>query len=73
MHDACRCGSAVERNMPAYLVVEHTITEPAKFEEYRTKVTGQQPANAAELAVWETANSYLIPFVAHVDALYPSL
>jgi hypothetical protein len=36
-------------------------------------VTGQQPANAAELAVWETANSYLIPFVAHVDALYPSL
>jgi uncharacterized protein (DUF1330 family) len=38
MHDARRCGSAVERNMPAYLVVEHTITEPAKFEEYRTKV-----------------------------------
>jgi hypothetical protein len=36
-------------------------------------VTGQQPANAAELAVWEIANSYLIPFVAHVDALYPSL
>src|SRR5437899_2931999 len=26
-------------------------------------VTGQQPANDAELAVWEKANSYLIPFV----------
>ena len=36
-------------------------------------VTGQQPANDAELAIWETANSYLIPFVTHVDALYPSL
>jgi uncharacterized protein (DUF1330 family) len=24
--------------MPAYLVVEHTITDPAKFEEYRVKV-----------------------------------
>jgi uncharacterized protein (DUF1330 family) len=24
--------------MPAYLVVEHTITDPSKFEEYRTKV-----------------------------------
>jgi uncharacterized protein (DUF1330 family) len=38
MHDARRCGTAVERNMPAYLVVEHTITDPTKFEEYRTKV-----------------------------------
>jgi len=36
-------------------------------------VTGQQPANDAEMAVWEKANSYLIPLVAHVDALYPSL
>ena len=36
-------------------------------------VTGQQPANDRELAIWETANSYLIPFVTHVDALYPSL
>lgn len=24
--------------MPAYLVVEHIITDPVKFEEYRTKV-----------------------------------
>lgn len=24
--------------MPAYLVVEHIITDPAKFEEYRTRV-----------------------------------
>ena len=24
--------------MPAYLVVEHTITDAAKFEEYRTKI-----------------------------------
>lgn len=24
--------------MPAYLIVEHTITDAAKFEEYRTKV-----------------------------------
>jgi hypothetical protein len=36
-------------------------------------VTGQQPANDTELAIWEKANSYLIPFVTHVDALYPSL
>jgi uncharacterized protein (DUF1330 family) len=24
--------------MPAYLIAEHKITDPAKFEEYRTKV-----------------------------------
>jgi hypothetical protein len=36
-------------------------------------VTGQHPANDTELAIWEKANSYLIPFVTHVDALYPSL
>ena len=36
-------------------------------------VSGHHPANATELAVWDTANSYLIPFVDHVDALYPSL
>jgi hypothetical protein len=36
-------------------------------------VTGQQPANDAELAIWKRANSYLIPFITHVDALYPSL
>jgi hypothetical protein len=36
-------------------------------------VTGQQPANDTELAIWKKANSYLIPFVTHVDALYPSL
>ena len=24
--------------MPAYLIVEHRITDPTKFEEYRTKV-----------------------------------
>ena len=36
-------------------------------------VTGQQPANDAELAIWKTANSYLIPFVTHLDVLYPSL
>src|SRR6516165_2819025 len=36
-------------------------------------VTGQQPANDAELAIWKRANSYLIPFVTHVDALYPAL
>src|SRR5439155_4682841 len=34
-------------------------------------VTGQQPANDPEVAIWEEANSYLIPLVAHVDALYP--
>ena len=36
-------------------------------------VTGHQPANDTELAIWETANSHVIPFVTHVDALYPSL
>ena len=36
-------------------------------------VTGQQPANDTELAIWKKANSYLIPFVSRVDALYPSL
>jgi hypothetical protein len=36
-------------------------------------ITGQHPANDSELAIWKTANSYLIPFVTHVDALYPSL
>jgi hypothetical protein len=36
-------------------------------------VTGQHPANDTELAIWEKANSYLIPFVTQVDALYPSL
>jgi hypothetical protein len=36
-------------------------------------VSGQWPANDAELAIWKRANSYLIPFVTHVDALYPSL
>src|SRR5215211_5768096 len=36
-------------------------------------VTGQQPSNDTEWAIWEMANSYLIPFITHVDALYPSL
>jgi hypothetical protein len=36
-------------------------------------VTGQEPANDNERAISETANSYLIPFVTHVDAIYPSL
>ena len=31
-------GSAVEGDMTAYLVVEHTILDSSKFEEYRTKV-----------------------------------
>jgi hypothetical protein len=36
-------------------------------------VTGQHPSNDAELAIWKTANSYLIPFVTHLEVLYPSL
>jgi hypothetical protein len=36
-------------------------------------VTGQQPAADTEWAISEKATSYLIPFVTHVDALYPSL
>jgi hypothetical protein len=35
--------------------------------------SGQGPTNDTEQAIWEMANSYLIPFVTHVDALYPSL
>src|SRR6516225_1192933 len=34
-------------------------------------VTGQHPANDTEWAISEKATSYLIPFVTHVDALYP--
>jgi hypothetical protein len=36
-------------------------------------VSGHHPTNDTELAIWEMANSYVIPFVTHVDALYPSL
>jgi len=36
-------------------------------------VSTDERTNDTELAAWETANSYLIPFVTHVDALYPSL
>ena len=36
-------------------------------------VSGQWPANDAELEIWKKANSYLIPFVTHLDVLYPSL
>jgi len=36
-------------------------------------ITGHHPANDTELVIWKTANSYLIPFVTDVDALYPSL
>ena len=38
MHNGRWLGSAVEGDMAAYLVVEHTILDPSKFEEYRTKV-----------------------------------
>jgi hypothetical protein len=31
-------GSAWENDVTAYLIVGHKITDPAKFEEYRTKV-----------------------------------
>jgi len=35
----CRVSSnAMELNMPAYLIVEHSITDPAKFQEYSSKV-----------------------------------
>ena len=30
-------GSALEQDMAAYLIVEHTITDHGRFEEYRTK------------------------------------
>jgi len=36
-------------------------------------VTGQHPANEAEISIWQAANSFLIRFSTHVDALYPSL
>ena len=31
-------NNVVELDMPAYLIVEHTITDPAKFQEYGNKV-----------------------------------
>jgi hypothetical protein len=36
-------------------------------------VTGQPPGNDTEVAIWETANSYLIEFATHLDAIYPSI
>src|SRR5262245_51253329 len=36
-------------------------------------VTSHYSDNDTEWSLWECENSYLIPFVTHVDALYPSL
>jgi hypothetical protein len=44
-------GSAVEGDMAAYLVVEHTILDLSKFEEYRTKVGSVPGESTAERLV----------------------
>src|SRR5436189_3402208 len=62
--------------MPAYIIAEHTITDPAKFEEYRTKVgpviakhggryitkPGSQVILEKENAVWQPERVVIIQF-----------
>jgi uncharacterized protein (DUF1330 family) len=62
--------------MPAYLIAEHTITDPAKFDEYRLKVgpliarhggryitkPGSQTALEADNAVWNPERVVIVEF-----------
>ena len=72
--------------MPAYLIVEHQITDPAKFEEYRVKVgpiiarhggryitkPGSYQVIEKDNAVWQPERVVLIEFpdMKALDAWY---
>jgi uncharacterized protein (DUF1330 family) len=72
--------------MPAYLMVEHTITDAAKFEEYRVKVgpiiarhggryitkSGSHKIVEADNAVWRPERVVIIEFpnMAALEAWY---
>lgn len=72
--------------MPAYLIAEHKITDPAKFEEYRSKVApmiakfggryvtrgGSHKVLEADNAVWQPDRVVIIEFPdkAALDAWY---
>jgi len=72
--------------MPAYLIAEHTITDPAKFEEYRSKVGpviarhggryitrgGSHKVLEADNAVWRPERVVIIEFpdMAALNAWY---
>ena len=74
--------------MPAYLIAEHTITDPAKFEEYRVKVGpliakhggryvtkgGSQVVLEKDNAVWQPERVVIIEFpdMAALNAWYES-
>ena len=74
--------------MPAYIIAEHTITDPAKFEEYRTKVgpiiakhggryitkAGSHAILEKENAVWQPERVVIIEFpdMAALNAWYTS-
>jgi uncharacterized protein (DUF1330 family) len=74
--------------MPAYIIAEHTITDPAKFEEYRTKVgpiiakhggryitkPGSHVILEKENAIWQPERVVIIEFpsMAVLNAWYRS-
>jgi uncharacterized protein (DUF1330 family) len=74
--------------MPAYIIAEHTITDPAKFEEYKTKVGpiiakhggryltkgGSHVILEKDRAVWEPKRVVIIEFsdMAALNAWYTS-
>jgi uncharacterized protein (DUF1330 family) len=74
--------------MPAYLIAEHTITDAAKFEEYRTKVApmiakfggkyltkgGSHRIFEKDNAVWQPERVVIIEFpdMAALNAWYSS-
>jgi uncharacterized protein (DUF1330 family) len=73
-----------ERPMPAYIIAEHTITGPARFEEYRIKVgpiiaryggryiTKPGSHKILEKAVWNPERVVIIEFpdMAALNAWY---
>jgi uncharacterized protein (DUF1330 family) len=74
--------------MPAYLIAEHTITDPAKFEEYRVKAGaliakhgghyitkgGSHVVLEKDNAVWQPGRVVIVEFpdMAELNAWYTS-
>jgi len=74
--------------MPAYLIAEHTVTDPVKFEEYRVKVGpiiakhggryitkgGSHVVLESDNAVWQPGRVVIIEFpdMAALNAWYTS-